>query len=59
MKTFQFFGCEDSIHNHLQMLLLIKREKINQVQKQGKSALNSRQFTTECLQMSQLLILDS
>lgn len=54
---FDFFGCEDSVVNHLQLLLKIDKGKQAEIQKQGEAALNMRVFTTQALTQSEYLTL--
>lgn len=54
---FQFFGCEDSIYNHLNMLLEVQKGRKEEIQKKGENALNARRFTVECLSTGDYLTL--
>jgi hypothetical protein len=49
IKVFNYFGCEDTVYNHLKMLIDIRKGKTNEVQKKGKHALNLRHYTVECI----------
>lgn len=53
--VFQYFGCEDSVLNHLQMLMDISQGKSAEVQRKGEAALSLRRFTVECLHASEYL----
>jgi hypothetical protein len=56
-KVFDFFGCEDSVVNHLSLLLNLDKGKQAEIQKQGEAALNMRVFTTQALSQSEYLTL--
>lgn len=54
-QVFQYFGCEDSVLNHLLMLLDVESGRAAEVQRHGEAVLNSRRFTVECLFASEYL----
>lgn len=58
IKTFNVFGCEDSVYNHLNMLVQIDKGKEAEIQKQGETALNMRRFTVQALSQSEYLTLN-
>lgn len=58
LKNFQYFGCEDSVQNHMIMMVNVEKGHGVDVQKQGPTALNQRVFTVECLQSAEFLTLD-
>jgi len=46
MQTFQYFGMEDSIHNHLKLLMAHKKKRgTNFFLKSGEDLLKKRYFT--------------
>lgn len=57
MKPMQTFGCEDSVYNHLHLMLEIDKGKHAEIQKMGEQALNLRRFTVECMSTGEYLTL--
>ena len=49
IKIFESFGCEDSVFNHLKMLVDIDNGKKDEVLKNAENALNKRRFSVECI----------
>lgn len=45
MKLFQFFGLEDSIYNHLKLIINLKLGLKTETSKSGENLLNKRQYT--------------
>ena len=40
MVVFQSFGCEDSVYNHLLMLIDLEKGKKDEIQKEAENCLN-------------------
>jgi hypothetical protein len=57
IKVFKFFGCEDTVFNHLHLLLEVRKGRSTEIQKKGKHALNLRQYTVECISQGEYLVL--
>ena len=59
MKSFKVFGCEDSVINHLWVLLECEyNNNSTKIQKAGENALNQRYFTVESLTDAEYLTLN-
>lgn len=58
MRVFQSFGCEDSVYNHLHMLVEVDKGKQAEIQKAAENALNIRRFSVECMSTGEYLTLN-
>lgn len=57
IKLLQYFGLEDSVFNHLS-IILNQRNGVNfDAQKSGENLLNKRQFTVQCIKPAECLSL--
>jgi hypothetical protein len=57
IKVFKYFGCEDTVYNHLHLLLEVRKGRTTEIQKRGKHALNLRRYTVECISQGEYLAL--
>ena len=57
MQTFQYFGCEDSVYNHLKLIIDEKNGKETKIYKGGDQLLNRRKYTVQCIKQTECLTL--
>lgn len=61
MQTFQFFGCEDSVLNHVQALIADKKGVLDDIRmnQKGETLLSKRKFQVTVIKEGECLTLDN
>lgn len=58
MNVFQYFGMEDSVLNHINLLMSVEKGSKFQHSSKGESILDKRQYQVSCIKASECLKLD-
>lgn len=59
METFQFFGIEDSILNHAEVLIADKKGDLDNIHIKSDTLLSKRKFQVSCIKEAECLHLDN